>query len=87
MDPVVATTSVCWGNLIQVIYNASAPTILDQFISPKGVNVSVLGANEATKDQSNCGFEATTNLLPSPVQTRSTKGWKRFLDSLTELGY
>jgi len=81
-------TAQCWGNIMQLEYNAHETDVKNRYKSPAGIDIVVF-ADKATANntEENCGFSGTNNILDGGIQLDKTRGYLAMKDALVSMGY
>ena len=87
MTIVTSSGNLCFGNLMQLIYDPTQPNIKDRYTTPTGFTVNMYGEKGTAYASDGCGFDSTEDLLPLPYQTATSKGFKLIHQQFEALGY
>lgn len=76
------SNSTCFGRIAQMHRNGT-----ENHVHPKGIKVTWHGNTPQTKSKADGGLGAITDILPVPLQTMETRGFKGIGQYLKSMGY
>lgn len=79
-------SGICFASLMKPRFDPQKP--VDKMATPReGLVIRVYGFSDGTKLYGECGNRAMENLLPLPLQTKKTEGFRKLNNALIRAGY
>lgn len=79
-------SGLCFASIMKPRFDPKLP--VDKMASPReGLTIRVYGFSDRTKFYGDCGNAAMENLLPLPIQTSKTEGFRNLNNALIRAGY